>query len=106
MTNNPFLNALLASGYIVVLVSIISSVPQPDGGQDTILMPMVMLSLFVLSAAVMGYLFLYKPGQLYFEGRKEEAVKLFLSTVGIFAGITLVLVLALFLVPKGFLNVL
>lgn len=57
----------------------------PDNG---VLVGIAMLSLFVLSAAVMGYFFFFQPLQLYLDGEKKQAVNLFIKTVGIFACIT------------------
>lgn len=64
---------------------------------DTLIVPIAVISLFTLSAAVMSYLFLYQPIQLYLNGNKNDAINLFLRTVAIFAGITAVILLALFL---------
>jgi len=83
MTKNPFINALLASAYIGLVVSIMGSMDK--SGTDTLLIPMAMLSLFVLSTAVMGYLFCYQPILLLSEGKRGEATKLFLQTAGVFA---------------------
>ena len=67
---------------------------------ETILIPIAMLSLFVLSAAVMGYLFVAGPVQMYLEGQKKEGINLFIQTVMIFAGITLaMLAILFFLIP-------
>ena len=101
MSKSPLLNALLATLYIQVVVLIIFY-----GGEyaseapETILIPIAMLSLFVLSAAVMGYLFLSQPVQMFLGGQKQEAINLFLRTVAIFACITLLLLATLFfLIP-------
>jgi len=96
MTTNPFFNATLVAGYIGSLVFLITNLARPNTAAESMLVPVVMLSLFVLSAAVMGFLFLYKPLQLYFDGKKQEATSFFLNTVLIFAAITAVLVAALF----------
>lgn len=96
MTKNPLINALAASTYIVLLVLVMNWGTQNLPGQDTIMAPIAMVSLFTLSAAVMGYVFLYQPGQLYFDGKKSVAVKLFLQTVACFAGLTLVFLGLLF----------
>ncbi len=93
MTTKPFYNAVLAAGYIVGLVYFVFTfVAQPNtpDSQTSLLVPIAMLSLFVLSAAVMTYLFLYEPLMLYFDNKRQEAVRFFLATVGIFALITLV----------------
>lgn len=85
---SPFLNAAMAATYIVGLVFFISNyVAQPDR-VDSTLIPIAMLSLFVLSAAVMGYLFLYQPFALYFDEKRQEAVSFFLTTVATFAVFT------------------
>ena len=93
MTRNPIYNALAASTYIVLIVVIINTISNVQALQSSLIMPVIFLSLFVLSAAVMGYLFCLQPLRLYLDGKKELAVKLFLKTVGIFAGITMVIVL-------------
>lgn len=67
------------------------------GPKDTILAPIAMISLFTLSAAMMGYLFVYQPLQLLLDGHKKQGVNLFLQTVAVFAGITVVIFLLLFL---------
>ena len=103
MTKNPLYNALAASGYIILLVSAMNfeSKIQMDENVASFIMPIIMLSLFTLSAAVMGYIFCYQPLRLFLEGEKEKAVKLFLKTVGIFAAITLVIVLAYLLILRS-----
>ena len=44
--------------------------------------PVIMLSLLVLSAAIMGILIFGKPVLLYMENQKKEAVSLVLYTIG------------------------
>ncbi len=93
----PFLHALTAALYIVVIVLIINIVTLILS-KETILIPMVLLSLFVLSAAVMGYLFLFEPLQLYMDNQKKEAVTFFAKTVGIFACFAILFLILLLLV--------
>ena len=58
----PFLHALGAALYIIVIVLVVQVVTSALKDQnETIIIPMTMLSLFVLSATVMGYLFLSEP---------------------------------------------
>lgn len=90
MTKNPFINAVAASLYISLVVIVMTVGSQFSSGPDNMLMPIAMLSLFTLSAAVMGYLFLSQPILLFLDGKKKEAVSLFIQTVGVFAGITAV----------------
>ena len=96
MTKKAILNAVLAELYIIALVWVMDNVIMETGLEDVILIPIMMLSLFVLSAAVMGYLFLYQPGTLFLEGKKREALQFFLKTVATFAAITLALLAAVF----------
>lgn len=98
----PFLHALGAALYIVGIVFVVQAVTTTlKGYNQSILIPMTMLSLFVLSAAVMGYLFLSESIYLLMENKKHEAVVFFAKVVGIFAGFALILTALLFVVnPK------
>ncbi len=89
MSKNPILNALGASGYIALVVSLLNFVSQTQSDKpDTAFAPVAFLSLFTLSAAVMAYLFFYQPLLLFIEGQKKQAVNLFIRTVGVFAVFT------------------
>ncbi len=90
MTKNPFLNAFAASAYITLVAGIMNYGSKLFGEADTFVTPIAALSLFVLSAALMGYFFFYQPVQLYFDGKKKEGTKLFLQTIGVFAAITVI----------------
>jgi hypothetical protein len=86
MFKNPYVNAVLAAGYIVGIVLLIQGVTGITKDKpDTILIPMTMLSLFVLSAGVMGLLFVYTPGQLFLDNHRKEALTFFFRTLGTFA---------------------
>ena len=85
MNKNPFLNAFLASAYIVVIVFVIDRVTSITVVKDTVLIPVVILSLFVLSAAVMAYLFIYEPLKLHLDNQRREAIIFFAKTVATFA---------------------
>jgi hypothetical protein len=100
-TPTPLRNAIVAALYIALIVSAINWFGSMfENTEDTIMAPMVMLSLFVLSAAIMGYLFVYEPVRLYLDGRKEEALPFFAKTVGVFACCALVFVVLLFVMPR------
>ena len=96
MTRNPFLNALAASAYIVLIVFVMSTFVDNERFEGTLFIPVIMISLFTLSAAVMGYLFVLQPLRLYLDGEKKAAVDLFLKTVIAFAGITILILFGLF----------
>ena len=94
MTKNPIVNALTGLLYIVLVVSLLYNSPKTIDTVGSIFLPIAMLSLFVFSAACMGYLFLYQPLQLFLEGEKKMAVDLFLTTLAAFALSAAALVLA------------
>ncbi len=87
---NPYLYSVFAEMYIMLVALVIRLFGKPNT-PDTIFDPIVALSLFVLSAAVMGYLFLGEPLQLYLSGEKQRAVAFFMKTVLSFAVITLLI---------------
>lgn len=84
ITKNPYVNALLAVAYICLIVTVMNLTSGFVMIQQTLFLPMAMLSLFVFSAAVMGFLFVFEPFTLYFEGKRPEAIIFFLKTLGTF----------------------
>lgn len=102
MSKNPYVNALLASLYIIAVSSILffgQQITEPT--EDTVFAPIAMLSLLVLSAATMAFLFFYQPLQRLIAGDVAGATELSLKTIGVFAVITLVLLAALvFVAPR------
>jgi hypothetical protein len=78
------LHALGTALYIVGVASFLFYVPRALAGdaEETFLIPTAMLLLFVLSATVTGLLVLGRPVLWYLDGKKKEAVSLFLYTVG------------------------
>lgn len=97
MTKNPIINALGASAYIIFIVSVMTFVTQPlKNKPDTFFAPVTVLFVLTLSVSVMAYLFFYQPLLLLIEGKKKEAVNLFIKTVGIFAAVTAVVLALLF----------
>lgn len=98
MTKNPLYNALAAGAYITVVGLFMSWGTRIAPKGPSFFAPIAVMALFTLSAAVMGYIFCYTPGVLYFSGKKKQGVELFLQTVGIFAILTF---LALFLLFTG-----
>ncbi|MFA6353582.1 MAG: hypothetical protein WCW93_01480 [Candidatus Paceibacterota bacterium] len=93
----PFLYALGAASYIVVIVFVVKVLGSALKIQnETIIIPMTMLSLFVLSAAVMGFLFLSESLYLLVENRRKEAIIFFGKIVGFFACFVVVFTILLF----------
>ena len=97
MTKSSFLNAISAILYITFVALLMFYGNKLFGPKDTILTPIAMLSLFTLSAAVMGYLFLYQPIIFFLDGHRKSAVNLFLKTIAVFAGITVLVFILIFL---------
>lgn len=97
MFKSPIINGLSASAYIILVVTVMTFVTQPlKNKPDTFFAPITFLSVLTLSVAVMAFLFFYQPLLLFIEGKKKEAVNLFVKTVGIFAAITAVILILLF----------
>lgn len=97
MSKNPIINAFGASAYIILVVTIMTFVTQPlKNKPDTFFAPITFLSVLTLSVAVMAFLFFYQPLQLFIEGKKKEAVNLFVKTVGVFGAITMMALILLF----------
>src|SRR3990167_2882265 len=93
MTRNPYLNALCAGLYIVFIVLLIFYGPTfVRDKPDTILAPIAMLSLLVLSVAFMGYTCYFQPVLMYLEEQKREAMELFTKTLVAFSAITAIVV--------------
>jgi hypothetical protein len=92
----PILYAFVAIVYIVLIVSIVNFTGH-FALKDNILMPMTMLGLFVLSAAIMGFLFLSEPLTLYLDGQKHEALLFFGKIVGSFACFVILLSILIFI---------
>lgn len=94
----PFLYAFGAALYIVIIVFVVQFVTSNlESKDETIIIPMTMLSLFVLSAAVMGFLFLSESLYLLIENKKMEALFFFAKVVGIFACFVALFTILLFL---------
>lgn len=97
MSKNPIINALSASVYIILVVSIVNFITQPlKNKPDTFFAPVTVLFVLTLSVAVMAYIFFYQPLRYFIEGKKKEAVNLFVKTVGIFAAFTVIVLILLF----------
>ncbi len=95
------INALLTTLYIAAIASFLFYGPKffgPGGTKDTVLVPIMMLSLLVFSAALVGSLIFGRPALWYLDGKKTEAVSLLAWTLGIFLIITVIALFALYLI--------
>jgi len=91
MSKNPIINALGAAVYIILIVSVMTFLSKTlKNKPDTFFDPIIFLSLLTLSVTIMAYLFFYQPLQFFIEGKKKQAINLFMQTVGIFAVLTVI----------------
>lgn len=97
LSKTAFYHALALVIYIALVGSIMSHGNTLFGKADTFLTPIAVLSLFTLSATVVGALVLGKPLMMYIDNQKKEAVSLFLQIVGWLAGCTLILLMTMLL---------
>jgi len=94
--------ALGEVGYIFLVAMFFRTMEKYFSGQPDPPAPfgmVIMLTLFVVSAAVSGALIFGKPVLMYLEGKKRESIELFAFTLG-----WLVLFLIIFLTALIFLN--
>jgi len=96
--NNPHINALAAFVYIVCIAFFLQTIPPLFKPEIAALGVALMLSTLVLSVALMGFLFFFKPACLAIEMRFAESAKFFIKTIltfSILAGALLVSLLFL-----------
>lgn len=77
-------HALGTTLYVVFVATFLTYASEifGTGPDDTILIPIAMLMLFVVSAAVTGSLVLARPILWYLDGKKKEAISLLVTTIG------------------------
>ena len=86
----------MALGYIAGIILVISKTSSIVAHTpDTLLAPLTMLSLFVLSALIMGILFVYEPLRLFLDNQKQQALSFLIKTVGTFACFVVILAILL-----------
>lgn len=77
-----FIHAFLAFAYIFCIGLFFNHAEQIFPREPDIMIPVVMLLLFVLSAAIMGILIFGKPVMMYLDNQKKDAIMLLFYTVG------------------------
>lgn len=90
LKNSGFLNSLGVVAYVTIVATIMQNGDKLFGEKDNFASPIAFLLLFTLSAITVGGLILGKPLMLYFDGKKKEAVSMFLQTAGWLAGFTII----------------
>lgn len=77
------LNALGTVAYVALVATLMRNAQRIFGNKpDTVFAPILILTLFVFSAAITASLVLGKPILMYLNNEKNEAVRLFLYTLG------------------------
>lgn len=96
------LNALGTALYVVFVASFLSYTPVLFGSvpEKTVFIPIAMLLLLVFSASLTGLLVLGRPIMWYLDGKKKEAVTLFMATLGFLFLLTLLAFLSLALFAR------
>ncbi len=83
--NEYILKSFMRAGGVFAYVSALVSIAFLTQGMSKnfpdILAPVFMLTIFIISASVTGYLVLGKPIELYLGGAKREAVKMLFATI-------------------------
>ncbi|MFA5061795.1 MAG: hypothetical protein WC526_01465 [Patescibacteria group bacterium] len=97
LLGRSFIHALLAFAYIFCIGLFFNHAEQIFPREPDILIPVVMLLLFVLSAAIMGILIFGKPVMMYLDNQKKDALKLLGYTVGWIAFFLLAVIIFVFL---------
>jgi hypothetical protein len=79
------LNAALTAIYVAFVAAFFSYAPQLFGEvqEKNILIPITMLLVFILSASITGGLVLGRPILWYLDGKKKDAVLLFVTTIAV-----------------------
>ncbi|HVM58861.1 MAG TPA: hypothetical protein VMT80_00830 [Candidatus Paceibacterota bacterium] len=85
MDMKPIYRAILAAGYIALIALLMTWVTSSTHGPDTVLAPLVVLSVLVLSVVIMAFLFFADPVRRLIAGDARGAVRSFLATAGWFA---------------------
>lgn len=75
-------HALGVAGYVALVALVMLGAERWIGEPKTIVGPIAFLLLFVTSAAITGSLVLGRPILAYLDGRKADAVRMFLATIG------------------------
>ena len=65
------------------------------GTTPSVFAPIVMLMLLVLSVAIVGSLMFGRPAMWYVDGKKKDALRLLVQTLGIFLIVTVLVIVLL-----------
>ena len=87
---SAIVNVSVTTFYIIAVATFMFFAGQAKiGRNNSILIPVTLLFLFVFSAAFTGYFIFGRPAILYLDGKKKEAIALLTYTFVIFFIVTL-----------------
>lgn len=89
--NYALSNAFGTAVYVSLVATFLYFAGQFNQPDKTILIPTAMLMLLVLSVAIVGSLLFGRPLIWYLDGKKKDAIKLLLWTLGTFLILTILL---------------
>lgn len=90
LLKTALVNVLATALYITAVASFMFFAGEAKlGRNNTFLIPIVMLLLFVSSAAITGFLIFGRPVLLYLDGKKKDSLTLLSYTLGLLSIITL-----------------
>ncbi len=97
IVKNAFVNAGATAVYIILIASFFTHAKNIFGanGDNTTVIPIVMLLLLVISAAITGLAVFGRPVMWYLDGKKKEALRLVGYTIAFLALIALVFIVVL-----------
>lgn len=100
---NALIDAIGTTLYVVLVASFMFYLQgNAPKGINTIFIPIAMLLLFVVSAAITGILVFGKPIMMYLDGKRKEAI----SLIGYTLGFLFIITLFAFIVLVAYVNLL
>ena len=101
IAKQALLHALGTTAYIVLVASFMFYVSHTmRNTPDTILAPITLMLLLVMSAAITGFLVFGRPAMLYIEGKKKDALSFLGYTLGFLCAFTVIAIIILFSLHK------
>ena len=94
------MQAVGVTAYVAVVVAFMNNAQNIFGKGNGYMTGLVVLMLFVMSAAIVGSLTIAKPLMMYIDGQKKEAIKLFSLTIA-WLFVIFVLILSGYLLGKN-----
>jgi hypothetical protein len=89
------LHSLAVLIYITLVAWIMTNAQNVFGNMNGLLGPVAILSLFTVSAAIVGTLVFGRPVYLFFNGQKPDSIKLVLATIVCLFAETIIILLVL-----------